>query len=260
MNTDELSITLIQSDIVWEDYQANINNFEKKIKQANETDLVILPEMFSTGFSMNPKPIAQTMDGPVVEWMRETAIKRNISIAGSIIIEDQGEYYNRFIWASADGSLHKYDKKHLFSFAGEDKHFSMGSEKLIVKIKNWKVATFICYDLRFPMWSRNIKEDYDLAIYIASWPEKRSEHWKVLLTARAIENQSYVVGLNRVGEDGNKISYSGDSMIVDPLGEMLFQEAYEETTYKHVLNKTKLNNIRQSFPFLKDADKFKMMA
>lgn len=256
MITNELTVALLQADLVWEDYQANINQFDQKIDQIKNADLVVLPEMFSTGFTMNPEKSAQTMAGPTVSWMREKAIVSNMDIVGSVVIEEDGCYYNRLVWCKPDEALYSYDKKHLFTYTQEHEHYHAGDSRLIVDVKGWKVAAFICFDLRFPVWSRNLNAAYDAALYIASWPEKRRAHWKALLPARAIENQCYVVGLNRVGVDGNAIAYSGDSTIIDPLGNTLYSSSYKESVHVCQLNKKELIEIRSMFPFLKEADSF----
>jgi len=207
-----ISVSIIQSDIIWEDRLSNLENYQNKINQIESTDLIVLPEMFTTGFSMNPKDISETMSGETIQWMKANASKMNSAICGSIIIEEDDKYFNRFIWVNPDGSIHHYDKKHLFSFAGEDKNYTSGNNKLIIEYKGWKICPLICYDLRFPVWSRN-SEGYDLLIYVANWPDKRKLAWKTLLTARAIENQCYVIGVNRVGKD-TKNYYSGEIHIL----------------------------------------------
>lgn len=258
MTEQDILITLVQTDIAWEDSAVNLQKCDDLLKSVSDTDLVILPEMFTTGFSMNPAAVAETMDGKTVAWMRETAKSRREDIVASVAIEEDGRYFNRLLWAKPDGSLLKYDKKHLFSFAGEHKHYTPGAKPLIVDVNDWSVATFICYDLRFPVWSRNDQNKYDLAIYIASWPERRAKHWQALLQARAIENQAYVAGVNRVGTDGNGIRYSGDSMLIDPLGEVLFHERDTEIVHTATLSKRHLFEVRNQFPFLRDADKFEL--
>jgi predicted amidohydrolase len=252
-----ITISLIQSNIIWEDKQANLKNYQDKIDQIESTDLVILPEMFTTGFSMNPKGISETMSGETVQWMKANASKMNSAICGSIIIEDDGKYFNRFIWTNPDGSIHHYDKKHLFSFAGENENYTPGSEKLIIEYKGWKICPLICYDLRFPVWSRNI-EEYDLLIYVANWPDKRKLAWKTLLTARAIENQCYVIGVNRIGKD-NKNYYSGDSSLINALGETLYTNSHIEDIYSTTISKYELDKVRNQLPFLNDKDNFKII-
>ncbi len=263
-----LTITLIQPDLVWENKKANLEMLAQKIESIKEkTEVVILPEMFTTGFSMQPKRLAETMRGETVEWMKKIASSKKIILTGSVIIKDSapslkeragGEaYYNRLIWMLPNGEFGVYDKRHLFAFADEHKHYSAGNKRLIAQVKGWKINLQVCYDLRFPVWSRQQSDsEYDLLIYVANWPEKRSIAWKILLQARAIENQCYVVGVNRVGEDGNKINHSGDSMIIDPLGEILYHKTKEEDVFTYTLQKEKLNEVREKFPFWKDADSF----
>ena len=272
-----LTITGIQTTLHWEDVAANLNMFEEKIKNiSNKTEIIVLPEMFSTGFSMNPEEIAETMDGETVKWMKRIALEKKIILTGSIIIEDKGipaspagRHFNRLIWMLPNGQYGYYDKRHLFAYAGEDETFTPGTQRLIASVKGWKVNLLVCYDLRFPVWSRQTpsllteKEigavaEYDVLIYVANWPERRIHAWKTLLQARAIENQCYVIGLNRVGKDGNEIYYSGESMAVDPMGEVLYTKAHEEDIFTITLSKEKLEEIRTRLPFWKDADNFKI--
>ena len=251
-----INITIIQSNIIWEDKDSNLKNYQSKIDNI-ESDLIILPEMFTTGFTMNPKSLAETMSGETVQWMKENASKMNSAICGSIIIQEDSKYFNRFIWVNPDGSIHHYDKKHLFSFVGEDKNYTPGNEKLIIEYKGWKICSLICYDLRFPVWSRN-SEDYDLLIYVANWPTKRKLAWKSLLVARAIENQCYVIGVNRVGYDENNY-YSGESKLVNALGETLYVNSHVEDIYTTTISKYELNKVRTQLPFLNDKDNFKIL-
>ena len=252
-----INVTLIQSDIIWEDRISNLKKYQEKINQIESTDLIILPEMFTTGFSMSPKNISENMNGETIQWMKQNAHKMNSAICGSIIIEEDSKYFNRFIWVNPDGSIHHYDKRHLFSFAGENENYTPGNEKIIIEYKGWKICPLICYDLRFPVWSRN-SEDYDLLIYVANWPDKRKSAWKSLLTARAIENQCYVIGVNRVGED-SKNYYSGDSSLINALGETLYTNSHIEETYSNTISKYDLNKIRTQLPFLNDKDNFKII-
>lgn len=256
-----ITITTIQTDLCWEDKSANLQMLEQKINSIKErTEIIVLPEMFSTGFSMHPERLAETMDGESLQWMKRVAAAKKIALTGSIIIKENDQCFNRLIWMLPNGQYGFYDKRHLFAFAGEDQHFTGGTQRLIASIKGWRVNLLVCYDLRFPVWARqqsSTKEpEYDLLIYVANWPEKRSVAWKTLLQARAIENQCYVVGVNRVGKDGNDISYSGESMIVDPLGDILYQKKDEEDIFTMVLQKDQLQTIREKFPFWKDADQF----
>lgn len=258
-----LSVTLIQTALSWEDKEANLAMIEKKIASISEkTNLVILPEMFSTGFSMQSETLAETMEGKTVNWMKQIAIKNKIILTGSCIIQEQGHYYNRLIWMLPNGNYGHYDKRHLFAYAGEDKKYTAGKKRLISSINGWKINVQICYDLRFPVWARQQKTEepeYDLLIYVANWPERRSHAWKSLLIARAIENQCFVIAVNRVGEDGNHINHSGDSMVIDPLGNVLFTKSMEETLFTIQLNKDVLSEIRSKFPFWKDADPFQII-
>jgi len=253
-----ISVSIIQSDIIWEDRLSNLENYQNKINQIESTDLIVLPEMFTTGFSMNPKDISETMNGETVQWMKDNASKINSAVCGSIIIEEDDKYFNRFIWVNPDGSIHHYDKKHLFSFAGEDKNYTAGSEKIIIEYKGWKICPLVCYDLRFPVWSRN-SEDYDLLIYVANWPTKRKLAWKSLLVARAIENQCYVIGVNRVGRDENNHYYSGESSLINALGETLYTNSHIEDIYTTSISKYELNKVRNQLPFLNDKDNFKII-
>lgn len=256
-----LTITTIQASLRWEDKDANLQRFEEKIDGIREkTEIVILPEMFSTGFSMKPEILAERMDGPTVEWMKKTAARKKIILTGSLIIEEEGNYYNRLIWMLPNGQYGYYDKRHRFAYAGEDEHYTAGQKRLIASVKGWKVNLLVCYDLRFPVWSRqgfgNGAPEYDLLVYVANWPERRNLAWKTLLQARAIENQSYVVGVNRVGEDGNKVDHSGDTMIIDPLGEVCYHRLKEEAIFTYTLRKERLDEVRSRFPFWRDADHF----
>lgn len=251
----DLTISIIQSDLVWENIAANLAEFDRKIDAIQEeTHLVVLPEMFTTGFSMNPHKLAQDMNDSAVRWLRQKSAQKHADIVGSIIIKDNGLFFNRLLWAKPDGRLVTYDKRHLFRMLGEEKIYSAGAKTLTVELHGWKVRPFICYDLRFPAWTRNISNSFDLSIFIANWPEKRSMHWKTLLLARAIENQCYVVGVNRVGTDGNGLTYSGDSAIIDPAGNILFQKAQAVCTHTLEISYSELQAYRKSFPAWMDAD------
>lgn len=260
----QLTVTIIQTNLHWEDKATNLQMLEEKINSIQEkTELVVLPEMFSTGFSMKPELLAETMEGETVQWMKKMAAAKKIILTGSVIIEDAGNYYNRLIWMLPNGKYGVYDKRHRFGFAGEDDHFSAGSKRLIASVKGWKINLLICYDLRFPVWARQQSQpegpEYDLLIYVANWPERRSHAWKTLLQARAIENQCYVIGANRTGNDGNEIHHSGDSMIIDPMGEVLYTRNNEEDIFTMTLEKTQLESVREKLPFLKDADGFLLL-
>jgi len=263
MITSPLHITLLQSALHWESAIANLAMLEEKIAQIeNETDIIVLPEMFSTGFSMQPQQFAETMDGPTVAWMRTMSQKKRIILAGSVMIAEGDLFFNRFIWMQPNGVYYHYDKRHLFAYAGEDKHYTAGEKRVVVSVKGWKILLQVCYDLRFPVWARQSAGDepeYDVILYVANWPERRSLAWKTLLQARAIENQCYVVGVNRVGEDGNGIAHSGDSRIIDPMGQILFEHSQSQIMYSHYLDEKLLQETRQKLPFLKDADTFQLL-
>ncbi len=253
-----LHITLVQSSLHWEKVQENLIMFSEKLDNIKEhTDLVVLPEMFSTGFSMRPELFAEPMDGTVLHWMRDTAKRKNTVLCGSAMIRDEGKFYNRLLWVRTDGSYEFYDKRHLFGIGDEHLHFSAGNKRLLVDLKGWKILPLVCYDLRFPVWARNTN-GYDVLLYVANWPERRINAWKVLLQARAIENQCYVVGVNRVGNDGSSIYHPGESAVVDPFGTLLWSASHKEVTQTVELNSESLNSIRRSLPFLKDQDTFEL--
>ncbi|SIO48617.1 amidohydrolase [Chitinophaga niabensis] len=258
----DLTVSLIQANLHWEDVAANLAMFDQKINSIQErTEVIILPEMFSTGFSMQSERLAQTMDGSAVQWMKQKAKEKNVIITGSLIIEEGGQYFNRLIWMLPNGTFGTYNKRHLFGFAGEHDHYTAGDKRLIAQVKGWKLNLSVCYDLRFPVWARNsILENgepaYDVLINVANWPERRNTPWRALLQARAIENQCYVIGLNRVGNDGNDIYHSGDSSIIDPIGEIIYHKAHDEDVFTYTLSRSHLNELRARFPFLKDADRF----
>ena len=256
-----LNVCIIQSSLHWENHQANLNMFEEKIEQIKAgTELVVLPEMFTTGFSMNPTQLAEDMNGQTVEWMKRIATEKRIILTGSIIIKENEQFYNRLIWMLPNGEFGMYDKHHLFSYAEEDKHFSAGNKRLITSVKGIKINTQICYDLRFPVWSRLTTEnEYDILLYVANWPERRNHAWKTLLQARAIENQCVVIACNCVGDDGNGIKYSGDSCIINPLGEILVSKEYDEDFLYYTIQKQDVETIRNQFPFAKDKDHFSIL-
>ena len=210
--------------------------------------------MFTTGFSMTPAVLSQGMSGMAVVWLQEKARRQNVDLAGSIIVKEDGQFFNRLIWAKPTGEIFSYDKKHLFRMAGEEKVYRAGHQNITVELNGWKIRPFICYDLRFPVWIRNIDKQYDVAIFVANWPARRSGHWKLLLQARAIENQCFVMGVNRVGTDGNGHPYSGDSAVIDPWGSVLFQKAGIECTFTIPLSYDVLQKSREVFPVWMDAD------
>ncbi len=255
VSMQDLKLSIIQSDLAWEDPAANLHRFEKVIGTPPlGSDLIVLPEMFSTGFSMNAKSLAQKMTGPAVCWMQQMAIDLKRHIAGSMIISENNHYYNRLVWAAPDQSLLTYDKKHLFRYAGENRVFTPGKHHLTVTLKQWRVRPFICYDLRFPIWTRNLNNSYDVAVFVANWPAKRSTHWRSLLVARAIENQCYVIGVNRVGQDGNQLTYSGDSMVIGPEGEVMADAENKPALINVTLSAESLAAYRSDFPAWRDAD------
>ncbi len=270
-----LSLSIIQTNLHWEDKTANLQMLEQKISSIKEkTEVLVLPEMFSTGFSMKPEQLAETMEGKTVQWMQRIAQEKKIILAGSVIIEDAGHYFNRLIWMLPNGRYGVYDKRHRFAYAGEHEHYTAGTKRFITSVRGWKIHPLVCYDLRFPVWARQTspptplhgverelggEAEYDVLIYVANWPEKRIHAWKTLLQARAIENQCYVVGVNRTGDDGAGIHYSGESMIVDPMGEVLYTKKDAEDIFTITLEKENLNGIRERLPFLKDADGFMIL-
>ncbi len=256
-----LSITIIQTDLVWENKAANLQRLQQKIADLEErTEIVVLPEMFSTGFTMHPELFADTMEGETLQWMKVQAATYKIILTGSLIIQEAGKYFNRLVWMLPNGQMGHYDKRHLFAYGEEDKHYTAGHKRLIASVKGWKINLQICYDLRFPVWSRQqpstTEQEYDVLIYVANWPERRSHAWKTLLCARAIENQCFVVGVNRVGNDGKQVYHSGDSLVIDPLGQVLYHMPDEEDVFTIALQKEDLEKARQQFPFWKDADAF----
>ena len=251
----DLKTTIIQTELVWEDIESNLAGFDDKIDAIKgDTHLIVLPEMFTTGFSMNPAGLAQNMQGSSVKWMIEKSRQKNADIIGSIIVREDGKFFNRLIWTNPRGEIFTYDKRHLFRMAGEEKVYNAGHQNITVELHGWKIRPFICYDLRFPAWTRNIENRYDVAIFIANWPERRSGHWKLLLQSRAVENQCYVIGVNRVGTDGNGHHYSGDSSIIDPFGNIIFQKQNKAITHTAELSYETLQKYRKSFPVWMDAD------
>ncbi|QQX77374.1 MULTISPECIES: amidohydrolase [Aequorivita] len=252
-----LKITIIQSELHWENAEANRAMFSEKIQNIEgETDLIILPEMFPTGFSMNAEKLAEPNNGETLRWMIQEAQKNNCAITGSIIISEENNYYNRLFFVFPDGSFQKYDKKHTFTLAKENKTYSAGNERLIVEYKGWKICPLVCYDLRFPVWARNT-EDYDVLMYVANWPKVRTLAWDTLLRARAIENMAYCIGVNRVGFDGNEHEYVGHSAIYDVLGKQISTTSYEtEFTETIVLDKEHIESNRKHLQFLNDRDHF----
>jgi len=257
-----LKLGFIQSKIFWQDKASNLKWFEEKINQLHSTcDLIVLPEMFNTGFSMQVNTLAEKMEENTMQWMHQMATKKAAVVLGSLIIEDQKKYFNRLIWMFPDGSYQYYDKRHLFRMANEHEHFASGNSRLVIDYKGWKICPLICYDLRFPVWSRNKQVnhdfDYDLLIYVANWPERRVFAWQNLLVARAIENLCYLAGINRIGLDGNNINYSGDSVVLNFLGEKISKtERFGDCVEIVELDLNALNEYRKAFPAGLDADDF----
>lgn len=261
LNIENLKITVFQAYLFWENADKNLQNISLKLSSGvrEKTDLIVLPEMFNTGFTMRADEMAEEMDGKTMQWLSKTAISYDCVVTGSLIIKENGNFYNRMIWMKPDGQYEYYDKHHLFSMADENKHFIAGNEQLIVELKGWKIRLAICYDLRFPVWLRNKNAEYDILLLVASWPDKRSSHWRTLIHARAVENQSYVVAVNRVGHDGNQVYHSGHSMCIDPYGNTVYYKPEDEDLYTFSINYPELEKIRRQFPFLQDADDFNLL-
>lgn len=262
---EDLNICLVQDELVWEDPEANRTHFETIFgDMAGKFDLVILPEMFTTGFTMDPVGKSERPDGPTQRWMETLATSLGSVVVGSLIIEEEGNYFNRLLAVGPGGLLVKYNKRHLFRMAGEHENYVSGQEAPIFEVKGWRISPQICYDLRFPVWSRNGqgkegKPEYDILLYVANWPEARVSHWKTLLQARAIENQAYCLGVNRVGTDGNGFAYSGDSAAVDYMGKVLTTATGEAKLLTARLEKEGLDRYRQKFPVWQDADEFTIL-
>lgn len=252
---EPLTIALIQSHLEWEAPEANLQHFEKVFSGLNDpTDLVVLPEMFSSGFTMNPESVAEDMNGRTVNWMKVMAKKHEVAIAGSLVIKEQADYRNRFFFVFPDGQFDFYDKRHGFTYAGEHKKYRSGNARVLMSFKGWKIFPQICYDLRFPVFSRN-DLDYDLLIYVANWPAKRINAWDALLKARAIENMAYCVGVNRIGKDGNDYEYPGHSAVYDYLGKSLAYSETAEVLYAEI-SREPMQRTREQLGFLNDRDEF----
>jgi predicted amidohydrolase len=261
----DLTIHLVQSNLVWEDKQANLDHFSRVLSSSSGyADVILLPEMFSTGFSVHPAALAEGMEGPTIAWLREKAGEKGAALIASFIYGEGEAYYNRLVFMMPGGSFRFYDKRHLFRLAGEHHRFSAGHEGLVLEYKGWRIRPLICYDLRFPVWSRNRYRqgsyDYDLLIYVANWPRVRSFAWKSLLVARAIENLTYLAAVNRVGFDGNDMEHTGDSVVLDPAGNILTSALPgSETVLKATLSAAKLKEFREKFAFGQDADDFTLL-
>lgn len=252
-----LKISVFQFDLAWEDIVANRAKIDRMLEQMRtDTDVVFLPEMFSTGFTMNVSQVAETMSGETIEWLKQQSREHRVALCGSLIIQDADKYYNSLVFITPSGTVLHYDKRHLFAMGNEDGYFQAGSKRLIVEYEGWRICPLICYDLRFPVWSRN-RNEYDVLVYCANWPESRKDLWNTLLKARAIENQSFVIGVNRVGVDGNQISYSGNSQLIDAKGRLVASgdESAESIIFAEFSSK-ELADFRIKFPVLNDADEF----
>lgn len=251
---DKFKITIIQPDIIWENPSGNFRKLEKLTERSGDTDLIVLPEMFSTGFTMQPEKLKEGMNGPSVSWMKDQAAHKDVAITGSLIIEEDNHVFNRCLWVFPDGKIEYYDKRHLFTMSGEKEHYSPGNRRLTVEYRGWRFYPLICYDLRFPVWSRNT-DNFDVMLYLANWPAPRHQVWKTLLQARAIENQAYCIGVNRVGKDGNGLDYLGDSCLIDPRGNAYYSGDIEDVrTFE--ISYSELHDFRKKFPVLKDMDGF----
>jgi len=256
--SQDLRLALLQSELAWHDAAANRTHFERLLAEVGETDLVILPEMFTTGFSMDSAALAEPADGPTSIWMREQAQRSGAVVTGSLIVRDaDGQHRNRLLWATPDGELLHYDKRHLFRMAGEHEHYAPGETRLLVQLKGWRIRPLVCYDLRFPVWSR-AQDDTDLLLYVANWPAPRRGHWNRLLPARAIENLCYVAAVNRIGSDGNGHPYAGDSQVLDFQGEPLVEAGAAAGIFQATLSASALAAYRERFPAQRDADAFSL--
>ena len=257
MTQEILQVAVFQLDSVWEDTQANRAKIDQFLCSVPEnTDVVFLSEMFSTGFTMNASVLAESMEGETIQWMKECCREYQLALCGSLIIREDEKYFNRLLFVEPSGQIHFYNKRHLFTMGNEDSYFEQGTERLILNYKGWRICPLICYDLRFPVWARN-RNDYDVLIYSANWPQARTEAWNTLLKARALENQAYVVGANRVGVDGNSISYSGNSQLIDAKGNVLSSiEDFAENMVVAQFSYFELIKFRSDFPVLNDADEF----
>ena len=254
-----LRVTIVQTELHWQDAEVNRKMFAEKLAAANpQTDLIVLPEMFTTGFSMNAAELAEGPAGETLRWMQKMAATYTAVITGSLIVKEDGNFYNRLYWVRPDGTFEQYDKKHLFRMAKEHDVYTSGKQKVAVELKGWKILPLVCYDLRFPVWSRNTANAYDLLLYVANWPKARNLAWSTLLQARAIENIAYCIGVNRIGTDGNGHPYSGDSAIIHPKGHKLLETTEQEGIHTITLSKQELLEFREIFPAHLDADAFSL--
>lgn len=260
-NSNLLRISMVQSHIIWEDIEENISYYGELLRRLKgKTDVAVLPELFTTGLSLRTKELAEPADGKTVVALKKYAKAYNLAITGSFMATADGNYYNRAFFITPDGQEYYYDKRHLFSMAGEDTCFSPGTKRLIVDYRGWKICLMVCYDLRFPVWSRNVDNAYDLLIYVANWAESRRKVWKALLQARAIENMCFVCGVNRIGVDAREFKYHGGSLIFSPKGKKLFgAKEKEELTVTGTLKREDVEKLRAKFPAWMDADKFQLV-
>jgi omega-amidase len=255
---DRLTVNLVQFDIEWESPSRNLSKLDDLLAQAPPADLIVLPEMFSTGFSMRASSLAEPMNGDTVRWMKDKAQELTATVTGSLIIQEDGRYFNRLLWVPARGEIEHYDKKHLFGYGGETKVYSSGSRRLNVSLKGWQIMPLICYDLRFPVWCRN-DISYDLLLFVANFPAARIEAWDKLLQARAIENLSYVVAVNRTGAEPTGIEYNGHTSVIDYVGKSMFCAGDDEVVHHAVLEMKDLKDFREAYPFLKDRDSYEIL-
>lgn len=260
MVKDVLSVAMVQYQIEWENPKANMAKIEELLSvDLPLVDLIVLPEAFNTGFSMNLSVVAEPVNGDTICWMKRISVEKNAAVCGSIFVCDEGKFFNRFFWVNPDGTVQIYNKRHLFSFGGEDNFFTQGTEQLIVECQGWRIQPQICYDLRFPVWSRNTQQ-YDLLINVANWPSGREEVRQILAKARAIENQSYTIAVNPIGSDGNNLTYSGNSMLIDARGKVINNMGEGEGVMIANLSYPKLQNFRNKFDTLKDVDRFTLIS
>lgn len=257
MGNKDLAITIIQPDIIWNDVSANLWNYSGILeKNSQKTDLILLPEMFATGFTINPLHLAESMDGETVRWMKKISEEKGCSVAGSVIIKEHDRYYNRLLFIDVSGYVEFYNKRHLFKMEGEEIHYTPGKKRLVATVNGWRINFQICYDLRFPVWSKNLN-DYDLLVNVANWPGKRNDVWNTLLKARALENQAYVIGVNRTGKDGNGISYKGESQVISPKGNVMLNMEFRKNALETItLSLNELLDFREKFPVWDDWDRF----
>jgi len=254
----QLNVKTIQTDLIWQDAAANQQRFEQLVEDAADADIIVLPEMFLTGFTMQPESLAEAQTGAQVKWLLDLAQRTDTALCGSLIIESEEGYRNRFLFVTPDGRITRYDKRHLFRMGNENEHYASGTERVVVHYRGWRILPIICYDLRFPVWCRN-QNDYDLLLCVANWPAPRRQHWRVLLQARAVENQAYVIGVNRIGRDGKGLEYAGDSMVVSYNGDLLVDSTPNEPYVGNAhLNLDELMQFRENFPAWADADQFEI--